>query len=204
MLFSCAPHVASEPAPPPPPPAAPSPDTRVADLAAQFASVLPPAPAGYSWGVSDVVPFAILNPDGWHWKAQFEQGTYGAFVTVESIEPPAMQYETGVSVNIILDVPTKTQMKPSVWAAAYVKELATKMTILEAVPTGSGPIQGTSVQAILHEVGQPDVRLANLILANDGTGTVYLVSAECPLDSWETCWLTLAPIMATLAISPDL
>ena len=56
---------------------------------------------------------------------------------------------------------------------------------------------------IRDDSGGPPVFVYNLIIANDRTGTIYVVLYEAPEEEWEKAWKVGEPILKELIILDD-
>jgi len=168
---------------------------------------LPQAPDGFSWlACPDPLSCAFLVPDGWHTKVEHRDGTVGIFITKEPISPPDGHFSTGLSVNIIQDVPGKAQVKPSTYALAFLQALQDKGTADSEIgryDAAGGIVVLDRYARLTPPDGSADVRVLYRLYANDVTGTLTLLFFEAPVDEWEQAVAQGGRTIDEVAISPN-
>jgi hypothetical protein len=101
---------------------------------------------------------------------------------------PAVALETGISAseyaNQFIDTATKEREPLKRWTSTQ------------------GPFNAHAC-IIRDDSGGPPVFVYNLIIANDRTGTIYVVLYEAPEEDWEKAWRIGAPILKLLIILDD-
>jgi hypothetical protein len=165
-----------------------------------FATDLPSPPNGYSWVECKDIKGAFLKPSGWFFKQATQGDTIGYFITKENIEALG-SFETGLSVNVIPDIPRKKQIQASNFAAAYIKTAIQNREVFKKPwSTSMGPFEAYGVVLINHDSKQGDFVTHNLAIANDQTGTLYLLTFESPLNQWNSSWEIAEPMLKMFLI----
>jgi len=164
------------------------------------AAELPPAPAGYSWVSLSEIKGAFLMPLGWYFKKGRQGDTLGYYITRENI-PESGEFLTGLSINVIPDIPEKSGMAPSLYATAFINK-AVKQVEVVTPPWASlnGPFEGHGVVLLYRDDQKGDFIVHNLAIANDQTGTLYLITFESPAEAWEKARQIAEPILQRFLI----
>jgi hypothetical protein len=152
---------------------------------------LPDAPSGYTWKICPKIKGAFLFPYGWHFKHQTE----GYFITKEKIESDKSRFLTGLTVNVIKNIPGKAKVLPS----QYIKVIQSKKVLIKKWTNKMGPFNGYGC-----EYKSKGSVIYNLLIANDKTGTLYLILYEAPENEWEEAWKIGAPILKKLYIDDEI
>jgi hypothetical protein len=161
----------------------------------------PPPPAGYSWADCSVIGGALLQPKGWFFREDKGRDGGACVVSREAIEG-GKQYQVGLVINLIRSIPTKKGMQPSAFGHAYVLEVAKAHDVLDKAEGPQGPFVAariehrSKVKPILHQY--------TLVIANDRTGSAFLVVAEAPEQEWAKAWSTLEPVVKKMLIDDEL
>ena len=154
---------------------------------------LPAPPAGYAWQECADIKGALLVPDGWHFKRLEDEksGKLSYTITPTPWEPP-QQITHGLTFNILREVPGGIA---SAFAQRYVSEMAASTGSPQTWNTDSGSFKG---HGIIYSDGASQI--FNLVLANDKTGTAFLITFESPLEQWTEAWSKVQPIVRQLMI----
>lgn len=149
------------------------------------AQKFPEPPLGYSWVSCREINGTFLLPWGWYFKKRVEGQTYGYYFTRENIEEWGV-FSTGLSINVIPNIPKKNNMLPSVYAGSFIEAAVRQKEIYKQ------PWQETlaSLPAFGVVLLNPDPLGGdfisyNLAIANDRTGTLYLLAFESKAEEWE-------------------
>lgn len=163
--------------------------------ASAMADEFPPPPDGYTWVNFSEIKGAFLIPHGWYFKKDRQGETQGYFITRENIEEKGA-FQTGLSVNVLHDIPQRTGMAPSAFASAFVLTAAGDREVLKKPwSTRGGAFNGYGAVLIQRDPQKGDFITHHLVVANDLTGTLYFIRFECPTDDWETTWPIAEPIL---------
>lgn len=169
-----------------------------------IATELPPPPKGYSWVSCNETKSAFLKPVGWYFKKGKKGDTWGYFITKELIDKEG-SFTTGLTVNIMPDIPRKKGMSPTEYAEAYIRE-GTKYRKVVKSPwqNDMGPFHAYGV--VLHNTDNKggDFITHELAIGNDTTGTMYQIIFEAPAASWKAAWQVGEPILQRFLIDSDI
>jgi hypothetical protein len=160
---------------------------------------LPSPPAGYSWKESNEVTFAILCPDDWYFKQAIQDNTIGLFISKENNESNGF-YETGIFVYIKRNVKTETGIEPSEFIKAYHLESAKKSEIIDQWNKNVGPLTNISYKSITYYEDERPLKQHTILVANDSTGTVYIINFETLPELWIDNWKIVEPILQKIYI----
>lgn len=159
---------------------------------------LPTPPKGYKWAKCPEIKGAFLRPHGWHFKKSKQGSTLGFFITKENISKNG-QFMTGLTVNVIPDIPKKQSMSPYEYARVYRETTRKSEKITQEWNKDMGPFR--SVGFVFDKKDKAgDFRVHNLLIANDNTGTLYLVMFEAPISEWNKAWKIAEPMLQYLLI----
>lgn len=159
----------------------------------------PPAPEGFAWVSCKPMQGTFLKPRGWHVLEEEKGGTLACFITREKIVPPG-GFDTGVTINLIKDVPAKTNLRPSDYAARYIQVLEQKYALLKKVGSTRGAFDHLAVEFISQDGGAAPIHMWHILVANNRTGSLHLVVAEAPASLWAEQGPTLETIVSTLGL----
>lgn len=154
---------------------------------------LPAPPSGYAWQECADIKGALLVPDGWHFKRleDAKSGKLAYFITPTPWQPP-QQITHGLTFNILREVPGGSARA---FAERYVAEMAASTGSPQTWKTDSGSFTG---HGIIYSDGASQI--FNLVLANEKTGTAFLVTFESPLERWSQAWNRIQPVVRQLMI----
>jgi hypothetical protein len=159
---------------------------------------LPPPPKGYTWQKCPDIKGAFLRPNGWHFKKHKQGDTLGYFITKENIKETG-EFLTGMTVNVIPNIPKKKSMSPYKFAESYRDAARTAVKFSKEWDKDMGPFRSLGfVVDKQHEDGQ--FRVHHLLIANEKTGTLYLVLFEAPVAEWDAAWKIAEPMLQFLYI----
>jgi hypothetical protein len=141
-------------------------------------------------------------PSGWFVRVEERNGTKAVFVTKEDISVQK-QYTTGLSVNMMTNVPQRTSKKPSEYALALITQMTQKYENRRIEQSSSGPLKSSS--SFLRSKG-PDGQVTvqyTIASGNDRTGTVFVVIFESPEAEWNEAWKIGQALLRTLSINEN-
>jgi len=166
---------------------------------------LPAPPEGYTWHKLDIIKASLLVPDGWHVKHQGTGDKNLWAISKEDIDKNG-SFETGLTFISTQNVSTKPQGKvpPSKFAAAMLKEMKKKCPLERESSGLQGPFYTVRYQYIDAPKGKTAIRIYNLLMANDKTGTLYQVVYEAPLNEWDDAWRIGEPILKKILIDDEI
>jgi hypothetical protein len=155
-------------------------------------------PKGYTWANCPSIKAAFLKPDGWYFKSTKQGDTQGFFISKEKIEAGG-GYTTGLAVNVIPDIPKKKSVAPSAYARQFRESARKNVTFTKEWDKDMGPFKSVGfVYTKKDKAGSFTVH--NLLIANDKTGTMYLVTFEAPAEEWAEAWKIGEPMLNFLFI----
>ncbi len=150
---------------------------------------LPDPPEGFEWQILPEIKAAFLLPDGWYYLAQEQSGTHAYFLTEQDIATEGA-FSTGLSINVVADIPSRASVSAVAYAAAHAAAVS-------EVPGVEIQHMWDGSQGALHSFGvryrslKPDgsaVVIHQVNVGNEETGTLYIIMFEAPEDKWETAW----------------
>lgn len=149
----------------------------------------PEAPKGFAWQGLEEVNGAVLVPDGWHFSKISTKGTLAYRVTKEKLDDDNDSFLTGLTINVVRDVPGKTKVKPSLYAVKYIRDY------IKTAETNGKPKVGKAgtlkritcyfVKKLPKVSDETRFRIRVTTYANDETGTLYVMNFGTPEEDWE-------------------
>ena len=156
------------------------------------------APKGYTWALCPEIKGAFLKPDGWYFHKRRQGDTDAFFITKEKVDTKG-GYKTGMSVTVIPGIPKKNKVAPSVYAGQYREAARKTVTFTKEWNKDMGPFK--SVGFVFSKDDKAGAfTVHNLLIANDKTGTIYLVLFEGPTAEWSAAWKIAEPMLEYLFI----
>ncbi|MGD8977352.1 MAG: DUF4124 domain-containing protein, partial [Gammaproteobacteria bacterium] len=149
---------------------------------------LEPAPAGFEWQRLSEVRGAVLRPVVWHFSHQAEGDELDYFLSREPAGA-AGDFHTGLTIKVVTDVPDKTGMPLDAYARQLISEASSGLEIIDGPwDSARSPYvtHGALMRATGPGTGEFNAHMA--AMANEETGTVYLITFEAPAESWDTIW----------------
>lgn len=138
-------------------------------------------------------------PQNWFLKTEILKGTFAIFISKEDIDKEKL-FKTGFSLNVIVDIPAKSDALPSEYANAFVSLAGKKKeTLIKPWGRKVGPfiVFGTRVK--------DNVKIMEyLLVANDKTGTLYLAWFEAPTNDWDKEWPAGKAILQSALFDPKI
>jgi hypothetical protein len=135
-------------------------------------------------------------PPGWFIRV--EQGK-AVFITKEDIAVKK-HFETGLSVNVIKDVPQRTSKKPSEYALGLITQLTQIHKNCGIEESSSGALKSFSCILKAKPLGNFIVQFT-MAIGNDRTGTVFSVIFESPEAEWDEAWKTGQALLKRLTFN---
>ena len=165
---------------------------------------LPSPPKGFVWVEASEIKGAFLKPTNWYFKKYKQGTTQGYFITKENIEKKGY-FITGASINVIPNIPSKTNMSPTNYAKAFIREASeSRQVIKKPWRRSMGPFNSYGVVLKNSDPKRGDYNTHNLVISNDATGTAYLVIYESPTTNWKESWKIGKIILGKLYIDSDI
>lgn len=164
----------------------------------------PAAPAGYEWQECPEIKGALLRPDGWFFKKETGRDSIAYFVSKENIDA-AGEFTTGLTMNVLQNVDTIMGSPPSIYAEELIAEAARSSDVRNAPWTHRmGPFLSHGVVITTPDLVKGDFVTHMLAIANDRTGTMYLVTFESPVETWQSASQIADPMLKKLWIDSDI
>lgn len=169
-------------------------------LSARGSTELPAPPAGYAWKECRASNGALLLPTGWFFHEAAQGDTSACFASRESIAQGG-QYWVGLSVHALRDIPGRKGLAPSHFVNQYLAVLEKSQDILRKQAGPQGPFFAARAETRSRDsLPEKILHTYTLLVANDKTGTVFLVIAEAPDREWSQVWPIMEPVLQKLLL----
>lgn len=168
------------------------------------AANLPPAPAGYQWEACPEIKGALLRPDGWHFRKHIDGDRRAYFVSKEDLDV-VDEFTTGLTMVAMKGYAKEKGIIASEFAQNFVLN-ATKSSHVRKAPWTHrmGPFVSHGVIVTTPDIEKGDFVSHHLVIANDETGTVYIVVFESPVKDWAVMKELSEPMLQKLYIDSDI
>jgi len=166
----------------------------------------PEAPNGYSWQSLDEVRAKVLVPKNWHFSKMSNRDLLVYRVTKEKLGKDDVPFLTGITINVTREVPKKTKVDPSVYAVKYIKDYIENVEVVEEPKIDeAGGMQRITCQVVkkLPNIDKEKLfRVRVTTLANDKTGTLYILIFGTPRDEWDGSYKIGKPMFNPIVLDP--
>lgn len=161
-------------------------------------------PEGYTWWLCQPTHTALLKPDGWHTKTEVQQGALRYYISKENIDEQG-EYTTGFMVKVMPMVDQRLGKPATEIQSLLITQLMKDKQVL-AGPSRfeAGPLIMYHVILMNEDVGNGDFIAFNLVVANNKTGTLYMIVFEAPADQWDQAWKIGQPIIENLTFASNI
>ena len=175
----------------------------LAPALAQEGPELPPAPEGFSWQTLEPIDAHFLVPDGWHYRAEENDGTLAYFITKTAIAPGEM-FDVGLSLNVLDNMRQRTGNRNAVqYARDYIGACREQYEDVKAWQFEQAPFKGYACQFSAEPKPGRHIRMSMLALGNTQTDTLYVMWFEAPADQWDEAWQTGEVLMSGFALEDN-
>lgn len=149
----------------------------------------PAAPNGFAWRELEQVNGAVLVPDGWHFSELSSHGTLVYRVTREKLDKDSKTFRTGLTINVVKSVKSKSKAPPAIYAVKHVLDyIKAAESATEPKVDKAGKFQRITCYVVkkMPDV-DPDIefRIRLTTLANDETDTLYVLTFGTPKTEWD-------------------
>ncbi|UOQ97527.1 hypothetical protein MUN81_20130 [Hymenobacter sp. 5317J-9] len=147
------------------------------------------APVGYHWQALPEVKAAVLLPYVWNYKAEASRDAQAYFLTRERILP-GKQFQTGLSLNVVRRMSTKTRQPADAYAQAFSAKSGrgAGQQVLSQDRKAQGPLRLYGVRYRLASGPAGPKIIQQWAIANTVTDTFYLLLFESPEKDWPQAW----------------
>ena len=173
--------------------------TWLAAVMAQAAEALPAAPEGFSWVRLREIRADLLQPAGWKLSRE-RKGTSETY----RLSAPGRGRTNGpaMDINWVPDVPKQAGMAPSQYAAGVADAAAKNHKLVERADGKPGAISRTTFRFEDSGPGREGWTVSYQLIANDRTGSLYIMAFEAPTREWTNAWKTGAVLMERVRLDP--
>lgn len=164
----------------------------------------PPAPPGYQWQECPEIMGALLKPNGWYFRKEIDADTIAYFISEEDTRTDG-EFFTGFSMNVLKNVDDIFGSPPSRYAEELIAEAARSSNVRQQPwIRRMGPFVSHAVVVTTSDVVNGDFVTHMLAIANDTTGTMYLVTFESPVEDWQEASQIAAPMLKHIGIDSEI
>jgi hypothetical protein len=148
---------------------------------------LPSTPSGYSWQRLPSGKSALLKPDGWYFKQGWKGQADAVVLAREDIDKTGA-YKTGLTLSCMRQIPKRTGQLPSAYAQSLVEAAAANHKLLERSKSAQGPFRSVRFRFVETSASKESTTVCYLLVANDKTGSLFLIIFESPTAEWNQAW----------------
>ncbi len=160
---------------------------------------LPEAPPGYSWRQVGELKAAFLVPGGWRFAPDRTANRVTFHITA-----PGDSDRAGLTI-VAVPGPEEGEggVVPSRLISALYNEIRKHRGFERAQAAAQGPFKTIRFQ-YRDPSDAPRFREYSLLVANDRTGTFYVLVFRAPLESWDEQWRTVAPVFDAIVLDDEI
>ena len=149
----------------------------------------PNAPSGFEWFSMPEIKAKFLKHKGWFTHHETIEGTESYSISLENVEIEK-SFRTGLSVNCVSHVSDKAKMWAKQYARAFHELIKndTTVTLISEWENPQNPFVVYGMQYTKTTPGLDTVTIHQLLIANEKTDRLYVVSFESPTDLWGAAW----------------
>jgi hypothetical protein len=166
---------------------------------------LPPAPKNFKWVKILKDQSALLQPDGWFYREDHSKGTDAYFVTKEEVKDGG-SFSTGLSLNVIYNIPKKAKVKPSEYALLMTKNIKEERdeVLMQKMQKAEESLSLFFLRVKDMKPGFGNVIIHYFLISNDQTGTLWMFWFEAPEKEWDEAWKTGSVLLNNLPIESEI
>lgn len=150
---------------------------------------LPNPPAGFTWVSMPEARAVFLKPDEWY---EINKGTKDAITYAISKEQitESEQFETGLTMIAAKDIAAKVKMSPYRYALELVLAIGkdSDNSVIKQSSKKQGPFDSLFIQYENSPNVLKPIIVHKMFIANEKTGSLYIVIFEAPKDEWDDAW----------------
>jgi len=170
-----------------------------------YAVETPDAPDGYSWKQVEEIKAAFLVPNTWHFSNK-QTGNHNTYSISKEQVDDSGSAPTGLTVVVRREGSGKDSngVIPSEFAAVMLEEIQKSRELERSHVGKQGPFETFRFQYVRDVEGKETFREYNLFIANDTTGTLYLIAFSAPLAEWDSVWKIGEVILQNMIIDDEI
>ena len=161
-------------------------------------------PPGFEWHSCDVIECSFLVPEGWAFQ-RLQDSKLGGTVLQYRMVPKMDIGKTSpiVRINIIQKTKFTTGLSAQRHIDLFVRQLDREGEILDLWKNKSKLLRSTAVMSLNFSRLQRPVKKFNLLVHNDRTDTLYVLSFESKTDDWDKNWRMIEQIVTRLRLAEN-
>lgn len=157
-------------------------------------------PPGFQWRSCDVIECFFLVPDDWDFQRL--EGTkilkYQMMPKTNNRKVPPV-----VRINIIQNTESLTGLSAERHIELFMRQLERESKILDVWEKKSGLLNSTAVLSLYLTRAESMVKKFHLLIRNDRTGTLYVLTFESAPEYWDQDWRVIEWIVSRLRLTED-
>jgi hypothetical protein len=152
--------------------------------------------SGFEWRQLPYIKSYVSKPLLWHFYhvSKVDEKRYFFCFSRENVQA-GIKAQTALIIIAIQDVPQKTNVSPSQYAAETVANYKKNVTVLKEWKDGKGKFKEFGYIRVNSDARGIEHKEYFVAMANDGTGTVYFLSFTSPAVNWDAEWKKNGEIM---------
>jgi hypothetical protein len=141
----------------------------------------------------------LLRPDGWHFDERSAADSATCSVSATAVDERG-QFETGLAITRLRDVPEKSGVSASEFARRFLDEVERAHQVRRRSSSSQPPFEAYRAEVETSAADGRAIRIYQIAIANPSTGSVYLVVFRTPAERWEADWQRIEPVVERLGL----
>jgi len=163
-------------------------------------------PEGFSFQILKDIGGKVLKPKGWFFE-RIPMGKTMAYRITQDEPNKDGEFLTGLTINVILQVPESSGISPSAYAQRFISEKSESGDVIESFkPEKLESMERSGVTVVREQkilgITQP-FWIHYTIFANDKTGTLYIFVFGCPSKSLKDTLPTFQEMLSRIILHQD-
>ncbi len=142
----------------------------------------------------------LLMPNNWFYKPETVGDTEACFITKEKLTTSDDVFKTGISVNRLTNISQKRSMTANEYAEAYIDLIETNAQKYGFVKVDKVVSTNSSFPTWARYAQANDFKMYFLALVDEANDTVYIITFESPIATWDQEFPVAEKVLSNIAI----
>ncbi|WP_281645187.1 hypothetical protein [Parendozoicomonas sp. Alg238-R29] len=159
------------------------------------------APPGYAWKACGSLECHFLVPSGWSFESLTDSSPSDGVMKYQMLKQRhGRKLPPKVSINILQGAEVRTGLSPKRHMELFMVDLSRSARVLETWKNKSGVLVSMAATSLHFSGRKEPVKKFNLLIGNERTGTLYVLSFESQPGYWENDWSVVEQIFSQLRL----